>query len=423
MKFTTPALGLVLAFGATPVLAQMGYGNPQPSAQPQQRLPQPAPAQDAGKEPQIRPSNGALKAIIALQTAVNASDFANVPAKAAEAQKVAKTKEDRYLIGQLQLKAALASKDNAALASAIDAVAASAYLDSTKVGELYRGLGGTFYNAKQYDPAAAAFDKAIAADPRSQDAMLMLAETRNSQGRKADAVSIFQRAIQASIAAGQKPREEVYRRTVALAYDGNLPSAPELGRQWVAAYPSSDSWRNSIAIYRNLTRPDVEGTLDLLRLMQAANALSAAADYNLFATAAAEQLNYNEAQAVLDAGIAAKIVDPGSPLFKDTILALKTKPKATAADLAVATKTAQSGMALLRIGDRYYGMGDFAKAGELYRQSMGKPGVDPNIANLHLGMALTRAGDKPGATAALNAVTGERAEIAKYWLLYLQSKA
>jgi hypothetical protein len=80
-------------------------------------------------------------------------------------------------------------------------------------------------------------------------------------------------------------------------------------------------------------------------------------------------------------------------------------------------------MALLRIGDRYYGMGDYSKATELYRQSMGKPGVDPNIANLHIGMALARSGDKAGAIAALNAVTGPRADIAKYWLLYLQSKA
>lgn len=421
MKFTTPALGLALTLGAAPAIAQMGYNTPQPSGQQQQ--PPSAPAQSVGKEGQIRPSNGAIKAIIALQTAVNANDFANVPVKAAEAERVAKTKEDHYLIGQFQLKAALAAKDNAGIASAIDVLAASAYLEPAKLGELYRGLGGTFYNAKQYDPAAAAFDKAIAADPRSQDAMLMLAETRNAQGRKADAVSTFQRAIQASIAAGQKPREEVYRRTVALAYEGNLPSAPELGRQWVTAYPSAESWRNSIAIYRNLTKPDVEGTLDLLRLMQANNALSAAADYNLFATAAAEQSNYNEAKAVLDAGIAAKIVDPGSPLFKDTIAALKERPMATAADLAVAAKTAQNGMALLRIGDRYYGMGEFAKAGDLYRQSMGKPGVDPNVANLHLGMALTRAGDKPGATAAFNAVTGARADIAKYWLLYLQSKA
>ena len=47
----------------------------------------------------------------------------------------------------------------------------------------------------------------------------------------------------------------------------------------------------------------------------------------------------------------------------------------------------------------------------------------PRVANLHIGMALARAGDKAGATAALNAVTGPRAEIAKFWLAYLNQKA
>jgi len=102
---------------------------------------------------------------------------------------------------------------------------------------------------------------------------------------------------------------------------------------------------------------------------------------------------------------------------------LKAKPKATAADLAEATKTAQSGMALLRIGDRYYAMGDYAKAVELYRSSMGKAGVDKDIANLHVGMALARSGDKAGATTALTAVTGPMADVAKYWLAYVNQKA
>src|SRR5262249_35928686 len=130
----------------------------------------------------------------------------------------------------------------------------------------------------------------------------------------------------------------------------------------------------------------------------------------------------NEAQSVLDAGIAARAIDPANPEYRDLVAGLKAKPKATAADLAVATKTAQSGMALLRIGDRYYGMGDYAKAVELSRSSMGKPGVDPAMANLHIGMALTRAGDKAGATTALNAVTGARADVAKFWLAYLKQK-
>ena len=38
-------------------------------------------------------------------------------------------------------------------------------------------------------------------------------------------------------------------------------------------------------------------------------------------------------------------------------------------------------------------------------------------------MALARAGDKAGATAALSAVTGARAEVAKYWLAYLSTAA
>ena len=80
-------------------------------------------------------------------------------------------------------------------------------------------------------------------------------------------------------------------------------------------------------------------------------------------------------------------------------------------------------MALLRIGDRYYAMGDYAKAAELYRMALGKPGVDAEVANLHIGMALARAGDKAGATAALNAVSGPRAEIAKFWLAYLNQNA
>ena len=38
------------------------------------------------------------------------------------------------------------------------------------------------------------------------------------------------------------------------------------------------------------------------------------------------------------------------------------------------------------------------------------------------GTALAAAGDKAGATAAFNAVSGPRKGIAQYWLLYLQTK-
>ena len=399
MKLTTTAMALALAAWAAPAAAQ--YDRPPPP--PPMRIPNNIPTETgnqmemskapAPKDGNAHPSGKAVKAIVDLQKAINASDTANIPAKLAAAQAAASTKDDRYIIGQLQLKAAVTANDDAATMSAIDAISGSGFANPVNVAELYVALGSKLYNAKKFDGAASAFERASALDPSNSQALINLAESRFSQGRKPDAVALFQRVIQARTTAGQKPEEALYKRALGIAYEQQMPVATDIAKQWIAAYPSPASWRNGLALYQNLSKPDVEGTLDALRLMRATGALSNSADYSLYATAAAQQLNYNEAQAVLDEGLAAKVVDPTNPLFRDIIAGLKAKPKATEADLAEATKTAQSGMALLRIGDRYYGTGQYAKAVELYRKAMGKPGVDPSLANLHLGMGLARVGD------------------------------
>lgn len=417
MKFvTTTALALVVGFAATPAAAQYGA-----AAQQQQTAAQVPPAKQAA--PLIKPSAKALKAIVDLQDAVKKNDFANVPAKVAAAKAVASTKEDRYLIGKLQLDAARAANDNTALVAAIDTVAGSGYLDTQKVGGLYQDLGGIFFNAKQFSQAAAAYQKAIAIDPRNGEASRMLGIALFEQGQKSEAAAALQKYIQASSAAGQKPTEDTYRIAVQSAFDAKLPEASAIARQWLEAYPSADSWRNSIAVYRNLNQLDTEGTLDLLRLMQATGSLATAGDYELYAASAADQSNYNEAQAVVDAGLNAKVLDPANATVRELLAGLKTKNKATVADLETAEKTAQNAKAYVRIGDTYAAMGQFAKAAEVYKKAIGKPGVDQNVANLHLGMALARAGDKSGATAALNAVTGPNAEVAKFWLTYVNHKA
>lgn len=77
----------------------------------------------------------------------------------------------------------------------------------------------------------------------------------------------------------------------------------------------------------------------------------------------------------------------------------------------------------LNVGDAWFGYGDYAKAAGFYRSALGRPGADPNLINLHLGMALALQGDKAAATEALGKVTGARADLAKYWLIYVNSKA
>lgn len=423
MKLITgTAFAFVAAAWTVPASAQYNNSDPrQPMAQEQ------APEQQQGANqqtaPSVKPSSKAVKAILDLQTAVNNKDVANIPAKVAAAQAVATTKEDHYLIATLQLKAALAANDDTAMAAAIDAIASSNYLDSAKLGALYSSLGGTLLNAKQYSQAAAAYRKALAIDPHDNEAQRLLGISYYESGQKGEAVAALQKAIAASAAVGQKPSEDMYKLAVQAAFDTRSAAADDLARQWLAAYPTPESWRDTIAVYRGLHQPDTESTLDLMRLLQATGALKQPDDYAVFIVDAADQNNYNEAQEVLDAGIAAKVIDPSSRDFRDIAAALKAKPKATAADLAEATKTAANGMALLHIGDRYYAMGNYAKAVELYKMAMGKPGVDASVANLHVGMALARSGDKAGAIAALNSVSGPRADVAKYWLIYVNQKA
>jgi tetratricopeptide (TPR) repeat protein len=402
---TTTALAIALALPIAPAVGQT----------------KPATAQAAA--PQVKPSAKALKAIVDLQDAVNKKDWASVPAKVAAAQAVASTKEDRYLIGSLQLRAAAGANDTAAFASALEAVGQTGLVDTATMASMYNSLGGTYLKNKQFPQAAAAYQRSAALNPSNADTLTFLGEAQLGAGQKAEAAASFQRAIEAERAAGKKPDEDLMKEAVATSYEAKSPAAVDLARQWVAAYPSPNSWSNAIAIYSNLNQTDAEAKIDLFRLMQATGALNSATLYEQYAAVAADMNNTNEARAVLDAGLAAKVLSPSDAQYREIAAGVKAKPMATAADLQVATKSAVNGTALLRIGDRYYGMGDYTKAVELYRMAMGKPGVDPAVANLHIGTALARAGDKAGATTALNAVTGPRAEIAKYWLLYVSQKA
>jgi tetratricopeptide (TPR) repeat protein len=364
--------------------------------------------------------DAAMKALVDLQTAVTKNDTASIPAKVAAAKAAAKTADDRYAIALLEVKAAGSAKDESAIAAALEDMMSSGSVKPEEQIGIYSALAQVYTDLKQPQKALQAYQQLSQLDPSNVNAIAALAEAQVSAGQPAAALPLLQKGIKLQQANGQKAPESWYKRATAIAYEAKLPGAAEMAREWIAAYPNPANWHDAVAIYRNLNQPDVESTLDLLRVQYAAGGLKSPGEYALYAQAAADQSNYNEAKAIVDAGVAAKIVDPASPQFRDIVNGLKGKPIATAADLDAAVQMSPTPINLLRIGDRFYGLGNYAKAAEIYRQVMTKPGADKDLTNLHLGMALARAGDKAGATAALNAVTGARADVAKYWLVYAQ---
>ena len=420
MKFiTSSAIGLVAGLIAAPAAAQMGgsYGPSASAPPPQTAVQQTAQAQPSG--PQPKPSNKAFKALVDLQNAVKANDLANIPAKVAAAEAVAQTKDDKYLIGVFQRQAAVAAKDNVALAAAVDKIAASGYVDATKTSALYLDLGIKQFNDKQFPQAVASFQHATTLTPNDPQALELYAEGLSAAGQKAEAAAAFQHAFQVRSAAGQKPDEDLYKRAVSAAWAARTPSAIELGRQWVAAYPSPDSWHNAIAIYRNIDSPAPSAVIDILRLARAVNALQGTGEYHMYAFEAADEANYGEAKSLMAEGLASGKINASDPIVQEIEGVLKGKTSPTPAELAAREAAAKVPTAYLRIGDAYYGAGNYQKAADLYRTAIAK-GADANIGNLRLGEALARAGDKAGATAALNKVGGSSGEIAKFWLVYVQ---
>src|SRR5688572_2185211 len=177
MKLNPTGLAILLASSgvvlASPAAAQYGAPAPAPKIQTPQPKADAQPVPDAANQPKI--SNAARKEIIALQTAVNAKDAAAIPAALAAANAKAKSKDDRYVIAKLQLKAAVDANDTNAMAQGIDAVLASEYAQPSELITLYTGLGKLHYNAKAYDKAGAALEQVLRLDPNNMEAMVVLA--------------------------------------------------------------------------------------------------------------------------------------------------------------------------------------------------------------------------------------------------------
>jgi tetratricopeptide (TPR) repeat protein len=427
MKLSTTTLGMLFASAslafASPAAAQ--YGMPPPQKPPSVPT-KPEAGEQASEQKGPSISNAARKEIVALQTAVNAKDAAAIATTLAAAQAKAKTKDDRYVIAKLQLKAAVDANNTDAMAQGVEAVLASGYAQPAEMQTLYLGLGKLHYNAKAYDKAGAALDQALRIDPNNVDALVVQAETRNSQGRAAEGVALLQKAIALRTAAGQKPEEAWYKRAVKLAFDAKLPATPALAREWVAAYPNPKNWRDAIRIYQTNSGLDDASLIDSMRLARVTGGLQGENDYYRYTNTLVTKGFPGEAKAVLDEAYAAKAVDKTRATFSQLYSLANTRSQGDRASLAAsatAAKAAADAKKAMTTAEAYYGYGDYAQAADLYRAALGKSGVDKDLANLRLGMALLGAGDKAGATAAFNAAGGAQAAVAKLWLTYLAQKA
>lgn len=371
---------------------------------------QPAPA-SAAALPHL--SKAERTTIAALQTALDSKDYTAATSALSAARAATVGEDARYYVAILQFRLARETNNAALLASATDALIATGRLPQGALGNLY-GLQGTGLSTRDRARAESAYARALELSP-SPELALSLAQIK-MQGRKnADAAALIDRAIALQKARGQAVPESWYRRGVELSVAASLtPQALVFMREWIAAYPTAQNWRDVVLTYRDLAKPEPGTLLDAIRLQRAAKGLHGERDY------ADAALNFTtaglagEARSVLDDGVTAKMVDPAKPASKAAILAA-TRAATTARTRLPVLRKATS----VEAADQLLSFGDYAAAAEIYRAALQNGAADANMVNTRLGIALALAGRRPEAQAAFGAVTGPRADLASLWLVWL----
>lgn len=366
-------------------------------------------------------------ALLPVQNAVTAKDWATAQAGLPAATAAVTSPGGRYAIGRFQLEIGLGLNNTAMQAQGIDNLIASGQVDAAQLPVMYRNQAVLANNAGDKAKAEASFAKVVELSPNDPEALISLAQVKNEMRKPAEAVQLISRAIDMKRAAGQKVDESWYKYALKLAFDGRQNPAlreasQRLSRELVAAYPTKENWRDSVLIFRDTNNLDAAAELDVLRFLRASGSLAGERDWYDLADGLYKAGNYAEAKAVLDDGTAKRMIDPKKAAFAELVRLTGARMAGDRASLGgeeSKAMAAATGTSALKIGDAFYGYGEHAKAIALYRAALAKGGVDANLVNTRLAMALLASGDRAGAEAAFRSLTGPRQNLGAFWLAWL----
>jgi tetratricopeptide (TPR) repeat protein len=412
MQISRIALGAALALGAVSV----GAASPA-LAQKRQQAAQPVP------QTPFNLTKEEHQALAVVEKAAMASDWAAATAALPAARAVVTTPGGRFMAGTMLLRIGLGTENLQIQEQAIDEMIASGAAPSDDLPRLYSNQASLAVQLRNHQKAEAALMRLVELRPNDPSVLADLSKVKYDLKKPQEAMSYMTRGIEALRTSGQAVPESWYQRSLAIAYDNKMRAESlAASRALLAAFPSEQNWRSALLVYRDLNQLDKEATLDLYRLMRAAQALHGEADVHMFAFEAQNSGLPGEAKAVLDEAVAKNVVDPNKANFRDLIAAANRRTAGDKAELPALERqalAAANGRDALSIGNALFGYGEYARAAALYRTAVEKGGVDANVAHTRLGMALALAGQRAEAEAALRAVSGQRAELASLWLTWL----
>lgn len=361
----------------------------------------------------------------AVLAALNAAE---APIAAAEA--AAKTNDELYVTQELRYRKesvsnaaryagnpGAAGQASAQLAPVLDRLLANPSTPPTSVAEYAFERGQIAYLTQKYQDSLPLFARAKAAGSTNPMLDLYVVDTKIKLRDYAGAAADMEPAIAQMKASGRKVPESFYLVAIEQAYRSKSPLIVPYELRWNADYPSQKNWHDSLnRLMGRAHTMDARQRLDVWRLMRASNAMADEKEKRIYAEDALAAGASREALAVIQT---ANTSDPdGAKILANAKarVASSTAPEAAAAK----AKSGSDAQSALTAGNFAYGDGKYPLAVEMYKLAQTRGAPDKDALLISLGAAQAQAGDKAGAQASFQAVTGQpRKDIAAFWLAYL----
>jgi len=357
---------------------------------------------------------------------IKARKYSEALAKLRDADAVPnRNANENFLLEQMRASAALSAGDNRQAIRAIQALLNSGRLPESQRAQYAASLASLYYREKDYKDAAQWASRALQSNPSDGAMRSLQIQSYYLAGDLAGASREALEDVQAAEKAGRTPPEDRLQLLANIASKTGDRAAYVAGiERLVAYYPKKEYW---VDLLRRLeAKPGFSNrlTLDLYRLRAATKTLDSPNEVVEMAQLALQQKQAGEAKKLLDDAFASGLLGKGPEAERQKrLLALASERAAeapTQLKLAEAEALASAnGSDLVDVGFAYTGLGQFDKGIALMQQGIAKGKMKrTDEANLHLGIAYLRAGQKAKAREAFKSVSGTdgTADLARLWM-------
>jgi len=372
-------------------------------------------------------SPAVAKTLQAAQNASKARKWAECLSNLKTAEGTAgKTDYDSFIINELTAFCALSSNDVATATRAYETNLDSSFAANNKA-QRTRDLAKIYFNARNYPKTIEIGRSAIKSGFADADTYLVVSQAYYQQNDFKNARDFVGGWIRDLEKRGQRPKENAIQIYVTSCMKLKDEACTAEGfEKLVTYYPNPAGWANlmqSLFAARNDA-----AAFNAYRLATEVGAMRTGEDYTEMAQRALEKGIPGEAQSVLETAFSRKAFTEKRDIDRNTRLLNAAKERAAAdrASLAKQDRDAAAGKSAdddLRVGQSYMSYGQFAQAVTAIQRGVAKGNAsDPAEAQLILGIAHLKAGNKAEASKAFRAVKGDAdmQRIAKLWSLRAQ---